>query len=93
MQLLRLVFVCVSGLSAGLLGAAETSDDYAQIQQLMASTTEAFNAHDAVRFAQLYTEDADLVTVRGERMRGRAEIEKGLEPSFAVERRKRSCAR
>ena len=52
------------------------------IKQVIAQTTAAFNKHDAVAFARLYTSDADLVSVRGEWMHGTAEIERGLSRIF-----------
>lgn len=54
------------------------------IKKVIAETTEAFNKHDAKAFARFYTADAELVTVRGERMKGAAEIEKGLASIFAT---------
>jgi uncharacterized protein (TIGR02246 family) len=54
------------------------------ILQVIAQTTEAFNAHDAQRFASFYTPTATLVTVRGERMSGTTEIVKGLGSIFAT---------
>ena len=54
------------------------------ILQVIQKTTEAFNAHDAVLFASFYTPTATLVTVRGERMSGTAEIVKGLSSIFAT---------
>ena len=48
------------------------------------STTEAFNDHDAKRFVSCYTPTATLVTVRGERMTGAAEIERTLSSIFAT---------
>lgn len=54
------------------------------ILQVIEQTTEAFNAHDAQRFASFYTPTATLVTVRGERMNGTAEIVKGLGSIFAT---------
>jgi uncharacterized protein (TIGR02246 family) len=58
--------------------------DEQAIKDVIAATTQAFNAHDAAAFARFYTADAELVTVRGERMRGAAEIEKGLARIFAT---------
>lgn len=52
--------------------------DEAAIKSVIAATTEMFNRHDAKGFVQYYTHDADLVTVRGEVMKGAAEIEAGL---------------
>jgi uncharacterized protein (TIGR02246 family) len=41
-----------------------------------------FNQHNARGFVEHYTSDADLVTVRGEVMKGSAEIEAGLNRIF-----------
>jgi uncharacterized protein (TIGR02246 family) len=54
------------------------------IKKVIVGTTEAFNKHDAKAFARFYAPDAELVTVRGERMKGAAEIEKGLAAIFAT---------
>jgi uncharacterized protein (TIGR02246 family) len=59
-------------------------EDEEAIKKVIAGTTEAFNKHDAKAFARFYTPDAELVTVRGERMKGVAEIEKGLAAIFAT---------
>jgi uncharacterized protein (TIGR02246 family) len=57
------------------------SDEEA-IAALMAATTEAFSRHDAKAWVKFCTTDAHLVTVRGESMKGIAEIEKGLSRIF-----------
>ena len=59
-----------------------TTQDEAAIRKVIAATTEMFNRHDAKGFGQYYTPDADLVTVRGEVMKGTAEIEAGLNRIF-----------
>ena len=64
-------------------GGSNREDEEA-IRKVIAGTTEAFNRHDAKAFTRFYTPDAELVTVRGERMRGAAEIEKGLASIFAT---------
>jgi uncharacterized protein (TIGR02246 family) len=64
-------------------GAAQKADVDA-ITTLMARTTEAFNRHDAMAWAAFCTPDAQLVTVRGESMRGIGEIQKGLAAIFAT---------
>jgi len=58
--------------------------DEEAIRKVIVGTTEAFNKHDAKAFTRFYTPDAELVTVRGERMKGAAEIEKGLAAIFAT---------
>ena len=50
--------------------------DEEAIKKVVVGTTEAFNKHDAKEFTRFYTPDAELVTVRGERMKGAAEIGK-----------------
>jgi len=54
----------------------------AAIRSVIAATTEMFNRRDAKGFALHYTSNADLVTVRGEVMKGTAEIEAGLNRIF-----------
>src|SRR5678816_2208530 len=56
--------------------------DEAAIRKVIAATTEMFNRQDASGFARYYTDDSDLVTVRGEVMKGTAEIEAGLSRIF-----------
>ena len=63
--------------------SSNKSDEEA-IKKVIAGTTEAFNKHDAKAFTRFYTADAELITVRGERMRGAAEIEKGLAAIFST---------
>jgi uncharacterized protein (TIGR02246 family) len=62
--------------------------DEEAIKALMLQTTDAFNKHDAKAWAQFCTPDAQLVTVRGESMKGVAEIEKGLAAIFATRGRR-----
>jgi uncharacterized protein (TIGR02246 family) len=62
-------------------------EDEEAIKKVIVGTTEAFNQHDAKAFIRFYTQDAELVTVRGERMKGAAEIEKGLAAIFATRAR------
>ena len=52
------------------------------IKALMVQMTDAFNRHDAKAWARFCTPDAQLVTVRGESMKGVAKIEKGLSAIF-----------
>jgi uncharacterized protein (TIGR02246 family) len=59
-----------------------TAVDEAAIREVISATTEMFNRHDASGFVRYYTADADLVTVRGEVMKGAAEIEAGLSRIF-----------
>jgi uncharacterized protein (TIGR02246 family) len=58
--------------------------DEEAIRKVIAGTTDAFNRHDAKAFTSFYTPDAELVTVRGEQMKGAAEIERGLAAIFST---------
>ena len=58
------------------------------IKAVMVQTTDAFNRHDAKAWAGFCTPDAQLVTVRGESMKGAAEIEKGLAAIFETRGRR-----
>jgi len=68
--------------SGGIAQTHSTSPEAAAIKALMVEATDAFNSHDAKAWAHLCTPDAQLVTVRGESMKGVAEIEKGLATIF-----------
>jgi uncharacterized protein (TIGR02246 family) len=63
---------------------SNNADDEKAIRALIAATTEAFNKHDAAEFTQFYTPDAVLVTVRGERMIGKSEIQRVLSEMFST---------
>jgi uncharacterized protein (TIGR02246 family) len=63
---------------AALAQSPADGEDEEAIRKVIAQTTKAFNDHDAVAFAGFYTPDADLVTVRGESMKGTAEIQRTL---------------
>jgi uncharacterized protein (TIGR02246 family) len=52
------------------------------IRSIIAATTDMFNRRDANGFVQYYAPEADLVTVRGEVMKGTGEIEAGLKRIF-----------
>lgn len=73
----------------GPLASAEVQQSDLQrdenaIRKVILEMTEGFNAHDEKAASGMYLNDAPLVTVRGEVMRGRAEIEKGLGAIFAT---------
>ena len=60
-----------------LQGAAQQAtydSDSASIKQTVAAFIDAFNHHDSLAVANVFTEDADRITVRGERTHGRKEI-------------------
>ena len=76
--------VLATGIPASAAQPNDPKRETEAILQVIAQTTEAFNAHDAQRFASFYTPTATLVTVRGERMTGTTEIVKGLGSIFAT---------
>lgn len=81
------VLLFVLGVCAATAGAAQTSSPVARtdedsIRAVIAATTDAFSRHDASGWVKFCTPDAQLVTVRGESMKGIAAIEKGLTTIF-----------
>ena len=68
--------------SAGQARPPDTRNDEDAVKAVIAATTDAFSRHDAKAWVKFCTPDAQLVTVRGESMRGVAEIEKGLSRIF-----------
>ncbi len=54
------------------------TDSEAVIRKIILDMTDGFNSHDGKAAARMYTQDARLVTVRGEAMNGQTGIEKGL---------------
>jgi uncharacterized protein (TIGR02246 family) len=87
--MIRLLPVSIIGLlgfstTTGYAQSPTSRDDGEAIRKIIAGTTEAFNKHDAKAFVSFYSPNAELVTVRGERMNGTLEIEKGLASIFAT---------
>jgi len=81
----RYGFIAALVLGCPSLSAAQGStEDELAIRRVIVQTMEAFNAHDASAFVRFYTPDADLVTVRGEVVRGSAAIERWLASIFAT---------
>jgi uncharacterized protein (TIGR02246 family) len=78
--LLSGTFAATSAVAPAQLPA--TRDDQSAIEAVIRATTDAFNRHDAKAWVQHCTSDAHLVTVRGESMKGAAQIEKGLATIF-----------
>lgn len=74
---------CVIGTS--VWGAEKgAAADEADILAVMARGADAFNRGDAAAAAAVYASDADLVNVRGDHLKGQAEIERGLARAFAT---------
>jgi uncharacterized protein (TIGR02246 family) len=82
LMILAAILATPVGVSDGLAQAHPTAPEVDAIRALMVETTDAFNRHDAKAWARFCTPDAQLVTVRGESMKGVAEIEKGLAAIF-----------
>ena len=61
-------------------GRFRTDED--AIKAVIAATTDAFSRHNAKAWVKLCTPDAQLMTVRGESMKGVGEIENGLSTIF-----------
>ncbi|MFO0905372.1 MAG: SgcJ/EcaC family oxidoreductase [Pirellulales bacterium] len=74
--------------SVGLVGGAETASDannpdLAAIRAAVKSYTEAYNRGDAKAVAEHWSETAEWVSPSGQKIRGRALIEKALAGMFA----------
>jgi len=68
-------------LATGPMAIAQSPDSRKEedaILTVIAGLTDAFNQHNAKAWTHLAMSDADLVTVRGESMKGVKEIENGL---------------
>ena len=82
--------VGVSGTAFGVAGQTQPADsrsDEQAIKAVIAATTNAFSKHDAKAWVKFCAPDAQLVTVRGESMKGIGEIEKGLTTIFQTRAR------
>ena len=80
----RIVLFAVVALGTTAASAEAKSNDARAIQALVDRMTAAFNAHDARAATAMYADDADFVSVRGERAHGRSEIERRLAQIFAT---------
>lgn len=77
--------VIAATVGASSPGAAQAQDprpDEEAIRGAIAEMTDGFNRHDAAAATRMYAPDADVVGVRGERARGRAEAERRLATIF-----------
>ena len=81
-SLLLLAFWFAERTNGSNAQAYGTRSEEDAIRAVIAGTTDAFNAHDAKAWTRFCTPDAQLVTVRGESMKGVAEIVKGLAAIF-----------
>jgi uncharacterized protein (TIGR02246 family) len=81
----HIMAVLIIGIAASGIARAQTPDsrkDEEAIKAIISATTDAFSKRDAKAWVQYCTNDAQLVTVRGESMKGVAQIEKGLATIF-----------
>ena len=75
-----------SGLALGMLltvGAFASEGDEAAIREVQSRQATAWNAHDAVAYANLFSDDGDVVNVLGWWWRGRPAIQSKLSDAFA----------
>lgn len=61
---------------------ADHSEDETNIRDVEKHQQEAWNRHDAKAYAELFTEDGDVVNVVGWWWKGRSEIEKKLKAAY-----------
>jgi len=71
----------ISGVGASL--SANPREDEATIRQLQVQQANAWNNHDAAAYANLFTEDGEVVNVVGWWWKGRSEIGTKLTQAFA----------
>src|SRR5689334_17594728 len=82
--LLPLIWAILSFTLSTPSSAQNNAKDEETIRNIIVEMTEGFNEHDAKAASQMYTVDADFVTVRGERAKGASEIERQLAVIFAT---------
>jgi uncharacterized protein (TIGR02246 family) len=70
-------------MEANLVHSANQSQDEAEIRNVETRFQEAWNHHDAKAFANLCTEDGDVVNVVGWWWNGRSQIEKKVSDAHA----------
>jgi uncharacterized protein (TIGR02246 family) len=80
----KMAFLATVLFSTAAASVPPKPNDEQAIHALVDQMTAAFNAHDARAATAMYSDDADFVSVRGERARGREEIEKRLTHIFAT---------
>jgi uncharacterized protein (TIGR02246 family) len=83
-KLTKLRVACGSMLGMLLaVGAFASEADDALIREVQTRQAAAWNAHDAMAYANLFSEDGDVVNVLGWWWRGRSEIQSKLFDAFA----------
>ncbi len=68
---------------AGTAFGRDRSQDETEIRAVQKRQQEAWNQHDAKAYANLFTDDGDIVNVVGWWWKGRTEIEKKLTEAYA----------
>jgi uncharacterized protein (TIGR02246 family) len=80
----QLVLVLVVSLVMGSASSVSAQEqDEAAIRQVQERQADAWNRHDAAAYANLFSEDGDVVNVVGWWWRGRSEIKSKLDTAFA----------
>ena len=76
------LFTCAAVFIISGAACGQNMDD-AQIRDLQTRQADAWNRHDATAYANLFTEDGEVVNVVGWWWKGRAQIESRLTDAFA----------
>ena len=71
---LAVIGMCVSMLTAQSSETVKNKADETEIKKIVDGFAAAWNAHDMVKFSELFTPDADWVNIRGARWKGVEEI-------------------
>ncbi len=82
-QFLRFVILGLVTALGGPAFSADQSQDETEIRKVESGLDEAWNHHDPKAFANLFTEDGDVVNVVGWWWKGRPQIEKKLTEAHA----------
>ena len=75
---IRVIPIILFSIAAGCKQNQNQKEDERAIQNVILQMTEGFNKHDAKAATEMYTSDADFVTVRGDKYTGAAEIQQKL---------------
>ena len=76
------LLTCSAALTLSTASAGQTTDD-AAIREVQTRQADAWNRHDATAYANLFTEDGEVVNVVGWWWKGRHQIESRLTDAFA----------
>jgi uncharacterized protein (TIGR02246 family) len=76
------LLTCSAVLTLSTASAGQTTDD-AAIREVQTRQAGAWNRHDATAYANLFTEDGEVVNVVGWWWKGRSQIESRLTDAFA----------